>query len=182
MLGTGGAVRQALEMIQGKCFLVLNGDSYCRDNLGELATLHQQRKATATMLLVPVPDCQRYGSVRVDANRRVTRFAEKCHVPAPGLINAGIYLFERRVMEQLPFGRNLSLERDVLPTLVGQGLYAISCSGPFMDIGIPETFRAASAFMQQELAAGHLLAGRGTAGAGYPQVSSAYRLAIGNPL
>lgn len=156
-LGTGGAVRQALDTLQTDRFLVLNGDSWCRANLHELAVRHQRRKAAATILLAAVDDCHRFGAVSIDASQAVTCFAEKCAAATSGLINAGVYLFERRVVEPLPLGRNISLERDVLPQLVGRGLFAFTSAGPFLDIGIPETFQAADAFMQQELAEGHIV-------------------------
>ncbi len=146
-LGTGGALRNALDKISTQRVLVLNGDSTCPFDLDLLMERHLRSKALATLWLVPVEDCSRYGSVEVDADGRVTAFREKTPSPRPGLISAGVYLLERSALEGIPPHRPVSLETEVFPSLVGTGLYASTGRGPFLDIGTPESYAAAARFL-----------------------------------
>jgi NDP-sugar pyrophosphorylase family protein len=149
-LGTGGAVRQALDEVRGDRFLVLNGDSYCRFDLGLLLRTHLNAGARATLWLVEADDRRRYGSVRVGADGTVESFAEKSSEFGTGLVNAGVYLIERGAAETIPTGRAVSLENDFFPALVGQGLCAVVGGDPFTDIGTPESYAGAGEFLAGE--------------------------------
>ena len=149
-LGTAGAVRNALNLIENKQFLVLNGDSYCRLDLKRLVNSHIKKKASITMWLVNVDDCRRYGSVQIGKNGAVQAFLEKSPVQSSGLINAGIYLMERDIGEAIPVGQAYSLETDFFPRFVGRGLYAVVGKPPFIDIGTPESFASAGEIILQE--------------------------------
>lgn len=140
-LGTGGAARNALAATEGGRVLVLNGDSFTPFEPTELTVAN----GAAALWLVPVPDAGRYGSVELEPDGTVRAFVEKGGV-GPGLISAGIYLFERQLLSALPAGRAVSLEREVLPGLVGQGLRGVVGAGPFIDIGTPESYAQAPAF------------------------------------
>ena len=146
-LGTGGALRLAVQRAHTDMVLVLNGDSYCRYDLKQLTTVHRNASAEATIWLVPLDDCTRYGTVEVSPDGSVRSFHEKDHESRQGLINTRVYLMQRETIEKLPAGRNISLERDVLPALVGRGLHAVLGNGPFIDIGTPESLSLASSFM-----------------------------------
>ncbi len=146
-LGTGGALRLAAEREPRGPLLALNADSYCAFDLGRLSAAHQDREARATLWLAASEDCGRYGSVEVGADGRVTAFREKAAAGRPGWVSAGIYLFERAVIEGLPPGRAVSLETDVLPALAGAGLYAVAGDGPLLDIGTPESYHKAESFL-----------------------------------
>lgn len=150
-LGTGGAVRNALGQTISSSVLVLNGDSYCRVDVRRLIKEHLAARALASIWAVTVDDSSRYGSVEVDGRNAVSAFREKASAKQVGLINAGIYLFERSVLEAIPDRRSVSLETDVLPSLVGKGLHAVIGSTPFIDIGIPESYSDAGAFLREEL-------------------------------
>src|SRR5439155_13596861 len=90
-----------------------------------------------------VAEAQRYGTVQVDAASRVTRFAEKTG-SAPGVVNAGVYAFNHAVLDYLPEGP-ASLEKDVFPRLLDQGVFALQQHGMFIDIGTPEDYARAQA-------------------------------------
>ncbi|TET35339.1 MAG: hypothetical protein E3J72_11480 [Planctomycetota bacterium] len=67
-----------------------------------------------------------------------------------GLINAEVYLFERETIEAIPAGRAVSMETEILPSLIGHRLFAIECDGPFIDIGTPESYAKAESFFQAD--------------------------------
>jgi mannose-1-phosphate guanylyltransferase len=107
---------------------------------------HRERDATATIALTEVEDPSRYGVVVTDGDGAVEAFVEK---PPPGTvssrdINAGTYVLEPGVLELIPPDRAVSIEREVFPLLVGQGLYASSAPGGWRDIGTPESYVAAN--------------------------------------
>lgn len=149
-LGTGGAVRHAAAQTESDRVLVLNGDSYCRVDVDRLLQMHSGRNACGTLWLVPEQECSRYGTVRLGGDGSVTAFLEKSPLESPGLINAGVYLLDREVLAMIPDGIATSLEREVFPQLVGRGLYGVVGYGPFLDIGTPESYAQADAFMAQE--------------------------------
>lgn len=143
-LGTGGALRLALPLLQGETILLLNGDSYCDANIGELLN----GGGVLTMTLTHVPDGSRYGRVIADESHRVLRFEEKNGIAEPAWINAGIYAIRRDAIEAIPAGRAVSLERDVLPEWVSRGVVFGVPGGRFIDIGTPESFAAAEEFFR----------------------------------
>jgi mannose-1-phosphate guanylyltransferase len=141
-LGTGGAIGFAGRGIE-ESFFALNGDSLREADLAELVRFHRSTGAKATILLTPVADPSRYGLVRVNAEGRVESFLEK---PRPeeidtDLINAGLYVLEPEVLELIPEGRAVSIERDVFPRLAEEGsVYGIDLPGYWLDIGTPESY------------------------------------------
>jgi len=145
-LGTAGALRHALPRLEDDPVLVTNGDSYCHADLGALWTSHREHDAAATLLLTEVPDAARYGSVALDDRERVVRFAEKA-AAGPGWISAGVYVFGRRFLESIDGGRPVSLEHEVLPAWIGRGLHGHRSAGAFIDIGTPQTYAVAGAFL-----------------------------------
>ena len=144
--GTAGALRLALPMFESDNVLVLNGDSFCEASLSDFWRWHRVRGAGATMILTQVSDASRYGRVHVDAEGRVLRFDEKDGNGGSGWINAGIYLLKREWMQTIPTGHAVSLEREIFPAWIGQGLYGYQSHGRFIDIGIPEAYVAAEQF------------------------------------
>jgi D-glycero-alpha-D-manno-heptose 1-phosphate guanylyltransferase len=143
-LGTGGALRHALAHLgPGPC-VVLNGDSCCATPLAALWQHHAIRGARATLLATLVPDAARFGRLEADATGNVTGFVEKDGRRGPAWINAGVAVVARGVIERIPAGRPVSLEREVWPALVGRGLLALRRVAPFVDIGTPEDFALAA--------------------------------------
>jgi len=141
-------LRLAASSRPDETFLALNGDSYCGFDVARLLDTHARLAARATLWTVPVPQEEpgRYGTVSLDPQGWVTGFAEKSSAPGASRINAGIYLFERAVLLDIPEGRPVSLETDVLPRLVGRGLAAVPGEGLFIDIGTPDAYRRAEGF------------------------------------
>lgn len=146
-LGTAGAIRFAAEALGERLedrFLALNGDVLADLDLGALLRAHEERGALATIGLHAVEDSSAYGLVRCDEEGQVVEFSEKTGRVAPGEINAGAYVLERSVLDLIPAGRRVSIEREVFPRLVGAGLCARRLEGYWMDIGTPERYLRAS--------------------------------------
>ena len=140
-LGTGGALKFAESLLDER-FLMLNGDVLTDLDVSALLALHDARGARATLALTPVEDPSAYGLVRTLADGEVTGFVEK---PSPNQvdthnISAGIYVLERSVLDLLEPEQPASIERDVFPRLVGDGLYAYVGDGYWLDIGTPERY------------------------------------------
>jgi D-glycero-alpha-D-manno-heptose 1-phosphate guanylyltransferase len=145
-LGTGGALRAAVEGLDSDPVLVLNGDSYCQTDLEDFFRAHASRGAGASLVVTRVPDVSRFGNVAMDADRTVLRFEEKAAVSGEGWINAGIYLVSRRLLEEIPTGRAVSLENEMFPRWLNAPLCAYCSEGPFLDIGTPGSYAAAERF------------------------------------
>jgi mannose-1-phosphate guanylyltransferase len=121
---------------------MLNGDVLTDLDVTAQIALHEQRGARATLALTPVEDPSAYGLVRTLADGEVSGFVEK---PAPDQIDthnisAGIYVLERSVLDLLEPDQPASIERDVFPRLVGEGLYGYVSDGYWLDIGTPERY------------------------------------------
>ncbi|MBA2635748.1 MAG: NTP transferase domain-containing protein [Sphingomonas sp.] len=158
-LGTGGALRLAASRFPDERFLVMNGDSLFDIPLDRLVDTHDRTSARATLALARATERGRFGGVEVDALGRVGRFVEKGEPAADGLVNAGIYVVERPVLEGIEPGRAVSLEREVFPALVGAGLYAVPFEGTLVDIGLPPDLAALQAQPDALIAAGGGLRG-----------------------
>jgi D-glycero-alpha-D-manno-heptose 1-phosphate guanylyltransferase len=156
--GTGGALREALPVLDSETILLLNGDSYFRTDLAALAAFHRRRRADASLALARVRDADRYGKVEVAPGGRVTAFAEKDAAGKPGWVNGGVYLIERALIERIPPGRPASLERELLPGWIrGGAVFGRRCRGPFLDIGTPESYAVAPRFVARLKRAGAAL-------------------------
>lgn len=145
--GTAGAIRFAADALGDELedrFLALNGDVLTDLDLTALMQTHHEREARATIALYPVEDAAAYGLVEVDSGGRVLDFAEKTGEPVAGEINAGAYFLERSVLDLIPPEQEVSIEREVFPRLVGDGLGALRLAGYWMDIGTPERYLRAS--------------------------------------
>lgn len=146
-LGTAGAIKLAERFLtQDPEFLVMNGDSFLEVDLSQLMHFHREHNGLITIAVRRVPDAARYGTVHVEGNR-VIAFQEKRAAQVSGLVNGGVYLFNRAVLNHIPEGPS-SLEKDVLPRLLGHKLYAIEQHGMFIDIGTPEDYARAQTLCQ----------------------------------
>jgi NDP-sugar pyrophosphorylase family protein len=148
-LGTGGAVRQALQVIDAESFLVLNGDSYIDCDLQPFMDWHNQHGRLGSLLLTHVDDASRFGTVVTDERGVIEAFREKEGRPVPGWINAGVYLLSRRLLEPLAEGQPYSIEKDLFPRWLPHGLGGYRVQAAFLDIGTPESLAQASAFLAQ---------------------------------
>ncbi|HVB03581.1 MAG TPA: nucleotidyltransferase family protein [Chitinophagaceae bacterium] len=142
-LGTGGAIRLALEGLQEEAVFILNGDTYFGVNLIDLESTHRKNKAELTMALKQMEKPDRYGTVESGKDGRITGFREKQYRDQ-GMINGGIYLLDTRSFLQLRFPEIFSFERDYLEKQVHhRRFFGYPSAGYFIDIGIPEDYRKA---------------------------------------
>ncbi len=143
--GTAGAIKFAEELLEER-FLVLNGDVLTDIDLTAQLAQHEETGARATIALQPVEDASAYGLVRLDDLRAVRDFLEKPSSDQidTNLINAGAYILSRDVLDLVPSGRNVSIEREVFPELIGNGLYGYPASAYWLDIGTPERYLQAT--------------------------------------
>jgi mannose-1-phosphate guanylyltransferase len=145
--GTAGAIRFAADELGDDLderFLALNGDVLTDLDLGALLGAHAEREARATLGLHPVEDSSAYGLVHSGPEGAVLEFLEKTGESVPGEVNAGMYVLDRSVLDLIPPAENVSIERDVFPRLVGDGLHGLCLDGYWMDIGTPDRYLQAS--------------------------------------
>jgi mannose-1-phosphate guanylyltransferase len=145
-LGTAGPLRLAADSgVLADRVLVLNGDTLTDIDLTAEIAHHEATGAVGTLALVPVEDTSSYGVVPTHEDGSVEAFLEKRPGPAPtNRINAGAYVLERSVVDMVPPGRAVSIEREVFPELVGNGLYGFLSDGYWIDIGTPERYLEAT--------------------------------------
>ncbi|MET0394824.1 MAG: HAD-IIIA family hydrolase [Chitinophagaceae bacterium] len=148
-LGTGGAIRLALEKLEGENAVVTNGDTLFKAAINELEALHTATKAGCTLALRPMENFDRYGAVETDADHLVTAFREKQFYPL-GLINGGVYVLNKAWMGSLGLPSKFSFEKDVLEKQVPAATIAgLPQDGYFIDIGIPEDYNKAQTDLQR---------------------------------
>jgi mannose-1-phosphate guanylyltransferase len=147
-LDTAGAIRfAALRCGVTETFVVVNGDVLTDLDVTGLVGFHRRSGAEATIALTPVEDPSRFGVVSTDESGRVVAFIEK---PPPGqaptnLINAGTYVLQPSVLDRIPGGRRVSIERETFPSLVERGrLYAQASGAAWIDAGTPDTYLEAN--------------------------------------
>lgn len=152
-LGTGGGFFYAVQQsdISPGAWLVLNGDSLVLANLAESVRLMENPDVQGVLVGVTVPDAARYGTLRFGPMKRLKSFEEKR--PGAGVINAGLYLFKPDLLTAFPPARPLSLEHDVFPYWLDQGLdFRVHVAEmPFLDIGTPESLPLAEPFIAHHL-------------------------------
>ena len=147
-LDTGGAIRFAAKFSKiTETFVVANGDVLTDLDIAELVAFHRRHDAEATLHLTPVDDPSAFGVVDSDPDGRVRRFVEK---PPPGtspsnLINAGTYVFEASVIDRIPDGRKVSLEREIFPAMAADNrMFAMPTNDYWIDTGQPDLYLTAN--------------------------------------
>ena len=145
-LGTAGGIRNAASSLRGDGaadpVVVLNCDILSGHDLGAQVDLHVKTDAAVTLHLVEVPDPSRFGCVPTDEHGRVTAFLEKTPNPVTNRINAGCYVFRRSVIDRIPAGEVVSVERQTFPSLIESGstVMGYAESAYWLDVGTPEAF------------------------------------------
>lgn len=144
-LGTGGAIRNAtthLDSLPGAPVAVLNGDVLSGHDLVRQLAEHASSGADVTLHLTEVSDPRSFGAVPTGRDGRVTAFLEKSSDPVTNRVNAGCYVFDRRVLDEIPAGRPVSVERETFPALLARGALVRGFLDPsyWLDVGTPETF------------------------------------------
>ena len=139
--GTAGALKYAEDLLDER-FLMLNGDVLTDIDLTAQIAQHEATGAVGTLALVSVADPTAYGLVRLHDDQAVKEFVEKPSADQidTRLISAGAYVLERAVLDLIPADRNVSIEREVWPQLVGKGLFGYAAEAYWLDIGTPERY------------------------------------------
>lgn len=150
-LGTGGGIRNAADAVDHPEVVVFNGDILSGVDLTAVVGEHQRSEAAATLHLVRVPDPSAFGCVPTDADGRVQAFLEKTQEPPTDQVNAGCYVFRREVIDAIPAGRPVSVERETFPGLLADGarLQGHVESSYWLDLGTPASFVRGSADLVQ---------------------------------
>jgi mannose-1-phosphate guanylyltransferase len=144
-LGTGGGIRNVAHLLTGDEFLVFNGDVLSGLDLRSLVDRHVSGGADVTLHLTEVPDPRAFGLVPLDLDGRVTAFLEKPQRPeeiVTNRVNAGCYIFARWVLDVIPTGRPVSVERETFPVLLESGAKVLGHvdSTYWLDLGTPAAF------------------------------------------
>ncbi len=180
-LGTGGAVKFAQKYIDDT-FFVLNGDLISSLDAGKMAQFHRKSGGVGTIALYEVEDPTPFGMITTDDDGRIQEFKEK---PKPeevtsNTINAGTYILEPEVLDVIPDGQKISIERETFPSLVPKGLYGLPFQGYWCDAGtLPKFLEANGLILENDkaLAAplqsyvesiGHLCVGKNVQAKGDP--------------
>jgi mannose-1-phosphate guanylyltransferase len=149
-LGTAGAIRHAAQRLRsdpGDPVVVFNGDVLDGHDLAAQLARHREWDADVTLYLTEVEDPRAFGSVLVEADGRVTQFLEKTPEPVTNRVNAGCYVFRRAVIDEIPPGRVVSVERDTFPLLLEQKMLLLGHvdRAYWTDLGTPELYVQGSA-------------------------------------
>lgn len=146
-LGTGGAISNAATMLEGNGpVAIFNGDVLSKHDLAGQFDSHQSNRADVTLYLTQVEDARAYGAVELDASSRVLAFNEKMENPPTNTINAGCYIFNREIINSIPFGKVVSVERETFPKLLSSGakVFGFVDKSYWLDIGTPTALLKAS--------------------------------------
>ncbi|MGR6027605.1 sugar phosphate nucleotidyltransferase [Rhodococcus erythropolis] len=160
-LGTGGGIRNVLPKLRGDNVMVFNGDVLGGTDLNAILETHEKTDADVTLHLVRVGDPRAFGCVPTDEDGRVSAFLEKTQDPPTDQINAGCYVFKHEIIEQIPEGRPVSVEREVFPNLLAEGkrVFGHVDSSYWRDMGTPEDFVRGSADLVRGIAPSPALEG-----------------------
>jgi mannose-1-phosphate guanylyltransferase len=149
-LGTAGGIRNVLGLLDSgpdDAVVVLNGDVLSGHDIARQLDAHRAAGADATLHLTEVADARAFGSCPVDSTGRITAFLEKTPEPVTNLVNAGCYVLARRVIDAIPAGRPVSVERETFPGLLAEGRLLLGHVDPayWLDIGTPAAYVRGSA-------------------------------------
>ena len=150
-LGTGGAIRNAANKLSNKSstkehVAIFNGDVLSGHDLDAQFKFHENNDADVSLYLTEVPDARAFGAVELNREQRVLAFNEKMENPPTNIINAGCYIFNRDIIDQIPEGQVISVERETFPTLLNRGakVYGFIDTSYWLDIGTPSALLKAS--------------------------------------
>jgi mannose-1-phosphate guanylyltransferase len=141
-LGTGGALRNAVDFVKAESVLIMNGDSYTDADLSGFVAGHRESRADLSVLVVPTDGRLDCGLVSVNPDSKVMGFKEKQSATGMQYVNAGIYMVAKKVLYEIPPNQPVSLEEELFPQLLAEGrnIRAFHHSGRCIDIGTPERY------------------------------------------
>ena len=146
-LGTGGGIKNASYLLDN-CdeIVIFNGDVLSGHSLENQLDFHRKNKAEVTLYLTEVKDARAYGCVELSADKQVESFNEKMENPKSNLINAGCYVFNPKIIEQIAADKVVSIERDTFPALLTSGVKVVGYvdNSYWLDIGTPAALVKAS--------------------------------------
>lgn len=146
-LGTAGAIRNANKFFKGnEPFFVFNGDIICDCDLGKMIEFHKDNGADVSIATTEIENPRNFGVIIVDEQKRIKQFIEKPQEPISNLINAGIYIMQPDVVEEIPSAREVSIEKEVFPNFIknGKNLFAYVHTGYWKDVGTLQNYRVAN--------------------------------------
>ncbi len=147
-LGTGGGIRNAANLL-ADCdqVVIFNGDVLSGHDLAAQLAFHKKNQADITLYLTQVEDARAYGCVELLENKQIKSFLEKMENPISNLINAGCYIFNRQIIDQIPQNKVVSVERDTFPNLLANNakVFGYLDNSYWLDIGTPAALVKASA-------------------------------------
>ena len=177
-LGTGGAIRNAAELLgRDEPIVIFNGDVLSRHSIADQIAFHIEKKADVTLHLIDVVDARAFGCVPTDSSGRVTAFLEKMDNPVTNSINAGCYVFSPSVIDEIPLGEVVSIERETFPALVssGRAVFGFKDQSYWLDVGTPAALFKGS----RDLVSGPFLAQAGTTIADGAQITGGSSIGAG---
>ena len=149
-MGTGGALLNAEQYITTDYVLVMNGDSFVECDFRDYYYWHTKVGAKMSMIVKKTSDASRYGSLSLSTDGRITKFQENvCNYKREGkFINVGVYLMDHRIMQKIPKKLPVSLEKEVFPKLLSDGVFGYRIDGRFIDIGTPQSLVEAQEYFR----------------------------------
>lgn len=138
-LGTGGAIKNVSQLIESNPFIVMNGDSYCLLDFQNFVDDYFRKEARHEVVLNQPSDRKDVGLVKLGPKLEVTSFVEEGIPSGQDVASAGIYLFDKEILDIIP-NKRCSLEHDILPALIGKRFYGYLTEAPCFDIGTPERY------------------------------------------
>jgi len=141
-LGTGGALRNAVEFVKSEALLIMNGDSYTDADLSAFVATHRESQADLSVVVVPTDGRVDCGLVSADPTGKVLGFKEKQSATGRQYVNAGIYMVDKKILYEMPANQRVSLEEELFPRLLAEGrnVRTFHYSGRCIDIGTPERY------------------------------------------
>lgn len=148
-LGTGGGIKNSLQLITQDDFFLLNGDSFFDVNLAQLSDFHFFKQSAITLSVKEMHNVDRYGTLTIKDNK-ILSFNEKQPIEK-GFINAGVYVVSKQVFKDISM-QKFSFEKDILEANISKlPFYAFESDGYFIDIGIPEDYKKAQTDFKEKI-------------------------------
>ena len=149
-LGTGGALKNAAQLVKSDDFLVMNGDSFCGADLSKLYLFHKEKKGVLSIAVAVAQEPSDYGVVSSNILGQVLSFNEKASVSHGGFVNAGIYFMAKKILGIMPPQKVFSLEYDFFPEILNHKCFAFDSEAELIDIGTPERYKLAQKFFSSQ--------------------------------
>lgn len=150
-LGTGGALKNARNLIKSNPFVVMNGDSFCPVDFKKLFQFFKTQQAMAAIAVYKADAHKDFGLILLDDQKAIAKFQEKGETVNSGhaYLNAGVYLCDQVAFNLMPKVKKFSLETEFFPSLVGKSFFGFEVTKPFIDIGQPERLAQAQEYLKK---------------------------------